>query len=278
MPTPPLLPQPVPCVQAPPHWQRIDFISDLHLDANEPATFEAWALHMAHTPADALFILGDLFEVWVGDDTQDTFALQCIAVLKATAQRIPVYFMCGNRDFLVGPELLNFTGMRGLSDPTVLDFGSADGATSTRVLLSHGDALCLDDHDYLAFRAQVRQPDWQTTFLSKPLVERQAYARSVRNTSEARKQSHTRNPEFAGYADVDTPAAIAWLNAANAQVLLHGHTHKPAAHDLGHGLSRWVLSDWHADAMPLRLEVLSWQRQQAANATHGLQRLPLSTR
>jgi UDP-2,3-diacylglucosamine hydrolase len=233
---------------------------------------------MAHTPADALFILGDLFEVWVGDDTQDSFALQCIAVLKATAQRIPVYFMCGNRDFLVGPELLNFTGMRGLSDPTVLDFGSADGATPARILLSHGDALCLDDHDYLAFRAQVRQPDWRTAFLSKPLAERQAYARSVRNTSEARKQSHTNNPDFAGYADVDTLAAIAWLNATEAQVLMHGHTHKPAVHNLGQGLSRWVLSDWHADAKPPRLEVLSWQRQQVGDATHGLQRLPLSTR
>ncbi len=274
---PPLLPQPVPSVQAQPHWQRVDFISDLHLDASEPATFDAWAQHMAHTPADALFILGDLFEVWVGDDTQDSFALQCIALLKATAQRMPVYFMCGNRDFLVGPELLNSTGMRGLSDPTVLDFGSADGATPTRILLSHGDALCLDDHDYLAFRAQVRQPDWQATFLSKPLAERQAYARSVRNTSEARKQSHTDNPDFAGYADVDTPAAIAWLNATKAQVLLHGHTHKPAVHNLGEGLSRCVLSDWHADAKPPRLEVLSWQRKQAANATHGLQRLPLSS-
>ncbi len=277
MPTPPLLPQPVPCVQAPPHWQRVDFISDLHLDASEPATFDAWAQHMANTPADALFILGDLFEVWVGDDTQDPFALQCVAVLKATAQRMPVYFMCGNRDFLVGPELLSATGIQGLSDPTVLDLGSTHGASPARLLLSHGDALCLDDHDYLAFRAQVRQPEWQATFLAKPLTERQAYARNVRQQSEARKHSHTANPNFAGYADVDTSAAIAWLNAANAQVLLHGHTHKPAVHDLGQGLSRWVLSDWHADSHPPRLEVLSWQRKLTANATHGLQRLPLST-
>ncbi len=268
---PPLLPQPLPRVQAPPHWQRVDFISDLHLDANEPATFEAWALHMAHTPADALFILGDLFEVWVGDDTQDPFARQCTAVLKATAQRIPVYFMCGNRDFLVGADLLNATGMQSLSDPTVLHFDSANGTASTRILLSHGDALCLDDHDYLAFRAQVRQPEWQAAFLAKPLGERQAYARDVRNKSEALKRDHT------DYADVDTQAATAWLNATHAQVLLHGHTHKPAVHDLGHGLSRWVLSDWHADATPPRLEVLSWQRGHAESDTHGLQRLPLSS-
>jgi UDP-2,3-diacylglucosamine hydrolase len=266
----PRLPQPVPSVQAPQHWQRVDFISDLHLDAREPTTFDAWAQHMARTPADALFILGDLFEVWVGDDNQDPFAVQCVRVLKATAQRMPVYFMCGNRDFLVGSELLSETNIQGLSDPTVLDLGSVNSATPTRLLLSHGDALCLDDHNYLTFRAQVRQPEWQATFLAKPLAERQAYAREVRNKSEALKRSH------ADYADVDTKAAVDWLKSADAQILLHGHTHKPAVHDLGHGLSRWVLSDWHADATPPRLEVISWLRQNAQSPTRGLCRLPLS--
>lgn len=276
MPTPPL-PQPVPCVQAPSQWQRVDFISDLHLDAQEPATFDAWAQHMAHTPADALFILGDLFEVWVGDDNQDPFAQQCIAVLKATAQLMPVYFMCGNRDFLVGPELLHATGMHSLNDPTRLDLGDSHDRMSTRILLSHGDALCLDDHDYLAFRAQVRQPEWQSNFLAQALPQRQAYARQVRNQSEARKQRHTANGNPAhAYADVDSQAAIDWLKASDAQVLLHGHTHRPAVHDLGHGLSRWVLSDWEADAMPPRLEVLSWRRQNAQSPTRGLCRLPLS--
>jgi UDP-2,3-diacylglucosamine hydrolase len=270
MSTPPLLPQPVPSVQAPQHWQRVDFISDLHLDAHEPATFEAWVQHMAHTSADALFILGDLFEVWVGDDNQDPFALKCIAALKATAQRMPVYFMCGNRDFLVGASLLEATGMQGLNDPTLLELAATGATKPTRILLSHGDALCLDDHDYLAFRAQVRQPEWQAAFLAKPLAERQAYARDVRSKSEALKRSHT------DYADVDTHAAIAWLKATDAQVLLHGHTHKPAVHELGSGLSRWVLSDWHADAQPPRLEVLSWLRQNAQSPTGGLCRLPLS--
>lgn len=267
---PPLLSEPVPSIHVPQPWQRIDFISDLHLDASEPATFDAWVQHMAHTPADALFILGDLFEVWVGDDTQDLFALQCLAVLTATARRIPVFFMCGNRDFLVGSDLLNATGMQALSDPTVLDLGSDATQTPTRILLSHGDALCLDDHDYLAFRALVRQPEWQAAFLAKPLAERQAYARSARNQSEARKLSQT------SYADVDTPAAIAWLKTTNAQVLLHGHTHQPATHDLGNSLSRWVLSDWHADSQPPRLEVVSWLRQKAQSPTRGLCRLPLS--
>jgi UDP-2,3-diacylglucosamine hydrolase len=270
MSTPPLLPQPVPSVQAPQHWQRVDFISDLHLDAHEPATFDAWVQYMASTHADAIFILGDLFEVWVGDDNQDPFALKCIATLKATAQRMPVYFMCGNRDFLAGASLLEATGMHGLSDPTFLELAATGDTKPTRILLSHGDALCLDDHDYLAFRAQVRQPEWQTAFLAKPMAERQAYARDVRSKSEALKRTHT------DYADVDTQAAIAWLKTTDAQVLLHGHTHKPAVHDLGSGLSRWVLSDWHADAQPPRLEVLCWLRQNEQSPTRGLCRLPLS--
>lgn len=276
MSTPPLPQSPVPCVQAQAHWQRVDFISDLHLDASEPDTFEAWVRHMARTPADAIFILGDLFEVWVGDDNQDSFALQCLDVLKATTQRLPVYFMCGNRDFLVGTTLLRKTGMHGLSDPTVLDLGSIGNASPTRLLLSHGDALCLDDHDYLAFRNQVRQPEWQAAFLAKPLVQRQTYARDVRNQSEALKRSHATQSDFNGYADVDSQAAIAWLKAADAQVLLHGHTHKPAVHDLGDGLCRWVLSDWHANSQPPRLEVVSWIRQKAQSPTRGLCRLPLN--
>lgn len=261
----------LPCLQAPAAWQRIDFISDLHLDAGESATFEAWAQHMAHTPADALFILGDLFEVWVGDDNPDPFAQQCLAVLKATAQRLPMYFMCGNRDFLVGHELLQATGMQGLNDPTVLDLGTPTAdAFPLRMVLSHGDALCLDDHDYLAFRAQVREPAWQAQFLAKPLAERQAYARQVRQQSEARKHRQ------ATYADVDTLAARDCLLEASAQVMVHGHTHRPAEHVLATGLIRWVLSDWDAAAKPPRLEVLSWLRQQAQSPTRGLCRLSLA--
>ena len=254
-------------LHAPSHWQRIDLISDLHLQASEMATFEAWQHFMATTTAQAVLILGDLFEVWVGDDAvaHDPFLQQCAEVLRQTTLRMPVAFMPGNRDFLVGAEFLSACGVEALIDPTVLLW------QQQRILLSHGDALCLDDHDYLAFRAQVRQPEWQAAFLAKPLAERQAYARSVRNQSEALKRSH------ADYADVDTQAAIAWLKATNAQVLLHGHTHKPAVHDLGDGLSRWVLSDWHADSQPPRLEVLSWLREEAYNPTHGLRRLPLNT-
>lgn len=259
----PALPNPLTVVQAPAHWQRVDFVSDVHLDANEPQTFESWQHYMAHTPADALFILGDLFEVWVGDDTTDAFALACVDVLERTSQRLPVYFLCGNRDFLVGSQLLQATGMQGLSDPTVLSVGQQ------RLLLTHGDSLCLDDVDYLQFRQQVRQTQWQQVFLAKPLRERQHIARGLRTQSEARKQTTTE------YADVDAQAAIAWLQSTQCQTLIHGHTHKPATHALGQGLSRWCLSDWHANAPSPRLEVVSWLKSEENSPTRGLRRSSL---
>ena len=231
---------------APPGWLKLDFISDLHLQASEPATFNAWRQYMQTTPADAVFMLGDLFEAWVGDDVlhERGFDYQCAQVIKQTAARVPVFFMYGNRDFLVGHELMAACNATLLNDPTVLNFNHQ------RWLLSHGDALCVDDTAYMAFRQQVRSADWQQTFLAKPLPERQAIARSLRQQSQALKQSG------ADYADVDTQAAQQWLQLANASVLIHGHTHKPADHDLGSGLQRVVLSDWDAAATPPRSEVL----------------------
>lgn len=261
---PGLLPDAVSTVQASATWQQVDFISDLHLDVREPLVFQAWDRYMAHTQADALFILGDLFEVWVGDDTQDPFALQCLSLLKRTSHRLPIHFLCGNRDFLLGAEALRASGMQALSDPTVLSFGEQ------RLLLSHGDSLCLADHDYQAFRAQVRQPAWQAQFLAQPLAQRQATAHAMRAQSEARKRTHT------DYADVDTSATRACLQATHCQVLVHGHTHQPAVHDLGDGLQRWVLSDWHADPGAPRLEVVSWRRAEASSASLGLRRHTLN--
>lgn len=232
---------------APANWRTVDFISDLHLQVEEPATFEAWRRYMQATPADAVFILGDLFEVWVGDDVLALpgFEADCAAVLRATAQRTPVFFMHGNRDFLAGDGLMAAAGTTLLHDPTVLAF------KGQRFLLTHGDALCLDDHDYMDFRAQVRTPQWQEQFLAQPLIQRQAVARGLRDASESRKRTG------GDYADVDPAAAREWLTAADAAVMIHGHTHKPALHDLGGGLQRVVLSDWDAVAQPARLQVLS---------------------
>ena len=245
---------------APGHWRTVDCISDLHLVASEPATFAAWQRYMAGTTADAVCILGDLFEVWVGDDAVAAdpggFDAACMEVLRAAARQRQVFFMHGNRDFLVGRACLESCDVTLLDDPTVLQFAGQ------RWLLSHGDALCLDDVDYLQFRAVVRSPQWQRDFLAKPLAERQQIARGIRNQSESRKRSG------AIYADVDAAAARDWLHAAQAAVLIHGHTHRPAVHDLGASLQRWVLSDWDLNATPARGEVL---RLSAA----GIQRLPV---
>jgi UDP-2,3-diacylglucosamine hydrolase len=236
---------PVAELQAPASWQTADFISDLHLQAGEPQTFEAWRRYMRDTPADVVFILGDLFEVWVGDDLarEPGFAGDCGAVLQASAARRATFFMHGNRDFLVGDGFLRACGVTLLPDPTVLGFAGR------RWLLTHGDALCLADTDYMRFRAQVRSPAWQREFLAKPLSERQAIARDLREQSESRKRLAIE------YSDIDGPAANAWLEAADAQVLIHGHTHRPADHALGER-HRTVLSDWDASATPARLEAL----------------------
>ncbi len=214
---------------------------------------------MGQTPADAVFILGDLFEVWVGDDAaqQPGFLADCAQVLGATSARTALFFMHGNRDFLVGQAFLRERGAALLADPTVLDFAG------NRWLLTHGDSLCLGDVDYLQFRDQVRSAQWQQTFLGKPLAEREAIGRALREQSEARKR--TGEP----YADVDPQAAIQWLSAAHATAMIHGHTHRPADHVLPGGRPRMVLSDWDAAAKPPRLEVLR------LTAT-GAQRLPLS--
>jgi len=232
-------------LQAPAGWRTVDFISDLHLQASEHQTFEAWRRYMAQTPADAVFILGDLFEVWVGDDAagEPGFAADCASVLQAAASRLAVFFMHGNRDFLVGEGFLHSCRATLLPDPTVLGFAGQ------RWLLTHGDALCLADTEYMRFREQVRAPGWQRDFLAQPLARRQAIARELREQSELRKR------QAIEYADVDAAEAAAWLEAADAQVLIHGHTHRPAEHALG-TRRRIVLSDWDATATPARLEAL----------------------
>jgi UDP-2,3-diacylglucosamine hydrolase len=260
---------------APANWRVVDFISDLHLQASEPQTVEAWAHYMAHTRADAVFILGDLFEVWVGDDELGTcgdapdnaagFEDRCAHSLLAASQRCAIFFMHGNRDFLFGAAGARACGLRLLDDPTALTFAGQ------RWLLSHGDALCLSDTDYLQFRDQVRAPEWRQAFLAKPLAERRAIALGLRAQSEARKRSGT------VYADVDTPEAIRWLEAAAAHELIHGHTHKPADHELGQGRRRRVLSDWDAAASPVRAQVLRLSQENPASPVQVQRLAPANT-
>jgi len=231
---------------APATWHTVDFLSDLHLDSNHPATLCAFAHYLETTPASAVFLLGDIFEVWPGDDAlieHGSFESTCCTLLARAALRCPLFFMHGNRDFLVGHAFTHYCRIPILADPTVLVFAGQ------RWLLSHGDALCLADTEYQRFRTLTRQPQWQAHVLSRPLTERRALARSIRNESHARKES-------ADYADVDTPTALQWLHAAGSHALIHGHTHRPANHHLAPDMMRYVLTDWDADTTPPRAEIL----------------------
>ena len=247
---------------APAHWRCIDFISDLHLCPALPRTVQAWQHHLLNTRADAVFMLGDVFEVWVGDDARNLpFEQTCVATLAQATRQRTVAFMVGNRDFLLGEAMLKACGLQALPDPTALS------AFGQHLLLSHGDALCLDDLAYQRFRAEVRQPAWQSAFLAKPLAERQAIAAEIRRQSRARQGFDSRDD-----VDLDTPSVLAWLQAQGANTLVHGHTHRPAVHTLAPGFERWVLSDWdlddstHPRADVLRLDASGLQRLSLAAA------------
>ncbi|GAA6140731.1 UDP-2,3-diacylglucosamine diphosphatase [Hydrogenophaga sp. 5NK40-0174] len=206
----------------------------------------------ASSAADALFILGDLFEVWIGDDclasAKNDFLRSCIESIRECATQIPVYFMAGNRDFLLGPDAAKAANMTWLPDPAIVTLGDQ------RIVLTHGDALCTDDVPYQAFRRQVRSSQWQSDFLAKPLTERAAIARGLREASKA--QQAKQYAEKKSWADVNDEAALDWLEQANATTLIHGHTHHANDHPLPGGRMRVVLSDWDANASPPRAQVL----------------------
>jgi UDP-2,3-diacylglucosamine hydrolase len=244
---------------APGTWGAIDFISDLHLTEATPRTFAAWADYLRRSTADAIFILGDLFEVWVGDDARhEGFEARCVDVLAEASARRPMAFMAGNRDFLIGPEMLEACGLRRLEDPTVVE------AFGARVLLAHGDAMCIADVPYQQFRSVVRNADWQRGFLARPLAERRAAGRAMRAESERQKSG------AAAYADVDSPTALAAMAAADAPTLVHGHTHRPGDEALAPGRWRRVLSDWDVDdPVHPRAEVLRWEATGFARLAPG---------
>lgn len=237
---------------APPSWRCIDFVSDLHLHEGLRRTGDAFARYLRDTPADAVLILGDLFEAWVGDDMRsEPFEAGCVQALRAFGERRHLAIMVGNRDFLLGEDMLQACAAHPLGDPTVLK------AFGQRHLLIHGDSLCLADTAYLQFRAQVRQPAWQQAFLAAPLGARLDQARRMREASQAHQQQQAREE----WADVDEAAAEAWLDAASAHTLVHGHTHRPASTLFGglqDGMARWrhVTIDWDLDHGAPRAEVL----------------------
>lgn len=234
-------------LQAPAQWRSVEILSDLHLQADAPRTFEAWRRQLIESDADATLLLGDLFEVWVGDDARhDAFEARCVDVMREASSRRTLGFMAGNRDFLLGEAMCTDSGLLALPDATVLH------AFGRRVVLTHGDALCLEDVPYQQFRAQVRSAGWQDAFLAKPLAERRRIARTMRDASTA----HQAARPAALWADVDPAAALQLLDAAGSDVLIHGHTHRPGQVKLSATAVRHVLGDWDFDGATARGAVL----------------------
>lgn len=237
---------------------QVAFLADVHLSEDEPETFALWQHTLRHCEADALFILGDCFEVWVGDDwgLQDEFALACAEVLQELSARVPVYFLHGNRDFLLGPAFAAHCGLRLLPPQALLELGPQ------RVLLAHGDEWMLGEPDYMAFRQKVRQAAWQADFLAQPLAQRLTVAQQLREQSRAAQAKAAGQGSY--QSDIDISAAAASMRAVGAAWLIHGHTHKPGCGTLAPGLLRWVLSDWSAtgsrgDVLHLNAEELTRQ-------------------
>lgn len=218
-------------------------ISDLHLQQSRPDITRAFVDFTAGVPAGCreFFILGDLFELWVGDDAESTLADEVATALTSLASRgVNVYLMHGNRDFLLGKDYAARCGARLIADPHELRVDDASW------LLLHGDVLCTDDIDYMAFREMVRSLDWQRAFLARPLAERQAWADGAREQSKAATSGKP-----AEIMDVNQDAVLELIRGSGHHRILHGHTHRPAVHELpeaglkqGESATRVVLGDW----------------------------------
>ena len=232
------------------------FISDLHLDAERPAVTELFGAFMQKeaTRADALYILGDLFEAWVGDDDpSETGAYVAARIREVADAEVPVFFIRGNRDFLLGDAFARRAGMRILPDPAVVMLYGKP------VLLMHGDLLCTGDTAYQAFRAQTRNPAWQAQFLSQPLTARLAFAAQARAASAAHQGGMKQHDkaQFETLTDVAPATVEATFAQFGIDTVVHGHTHRPAIHDLaveGRACQRIVLGDWYEQGSVLRME------------------------
>lgn len=220
------------------------FVSDLHLQASHPRTADAFFAFLAGRAihAERLYLLGDIFEYWAGDDDlAEPFHQQVIAAIRAVSDAgTAVYWLAGNRDFLVGPGFAEAAGLSLLEEPHVITAGGK------RIALVHGDAQCTADLKYMAFRAQVRDREWQQHFLGMPLAQRKAIIAGLREGS--REAQAGKSYEI---MDVAPPSVEALFEATQASVIIHGHTHRPAVHETG-GKLRYVLPDWELDAEPRR--------------------------
>lgn len=216
------------------------FISDLHLNAEQPATITLFLKFLANRAAQAetLYILGDLFEVWLGDDLPLPGYVPVLEAMKRLSDSgTPIYVMHGNRDFLLAEGFEQMSGTTLISDPVVLDL------YGTPTLLMHGDLLCSDDLPYQAMRKQLRDPRWITSFLGKSAQERIDFARQLRE----RSKMETGEKDEA-IMDVNLDTVVRTMQEHTVQQLIHGHTHRPAVHHFqlnGLPATRYVLSDWH---------------------------------
>lgn len=223
------------------------FISDLHLEAGQPAIGEQFVSFLANDgrQAEALYILGDLFDAWLGDDDPNPYYGEMKSAMRDLADTgVPTFFMHGNRDFMIGEQFAAETGVTILSDPVVVTLYGQN------VVLSHGDALCTDDVHYQKIRAMTRDPDWQSMMRAKPLQERIALA------AEARKESVARGASLSDeIMDVNQDAVAATLREHGVDIMLHGHTHRPAIHEIDLGdrtATRIVLGDWYEQGSVVR--------------------------
>ncbi|MEO7068099.1 MAG: UDP-2,3-diacylglucosamine diphosphatase [Rhodanobacter sp.] len=225
------------------------FIADLHLDPIRPQItklFESYLTSAEVRSADALYILGDLVEAWIGDDDDAELPQRIADATKAVRDAgVPVYFMVGNRDFLLGETFAHRAGM------TLLDDGTVHDIQGRRTLLMHGDVLCTDDVAYQAVRAQVRTPEWKAQIMSMSLEARRAFAAKARADSKA----HT-GSTMESIMDVNAGAVDSAMQQAGVTRLIHGHTHRPAVHSLeldGQAAERIVLGDWYEHGSVLRV-------------------------
>ncbi len=241
------------------------FISDLHLDPERPEVTRLFGdfIDGEARQAEALYILGDLFEAWVGDDDPSDTGAFVIAKLRGLADAgVPVFFQHGNRDFLVGKAFARRAGVRLLPEHAVVPLYGEP------VLLMHGDTLCTDDLAYQAFRAQTRHHDWQARFLAQPLAARLAFAAQARAASRERQQAlkSDDHAQFETITDVSPTTVHETLARYGVSTLIHGHTHRPAIHDLdvnGRVCRRIVLGDWFTRGTAARGSVLRVDAQEA---------------
>lgn len=227
------------------------FISDLHLDAERPEITELFGefLESEARDARALYILGDLFEAWVGDDDPSEAGTFVASKLKALSDDgVPVYFIRGNRDFLLGNEYARRAGMTILPDPAIILLHS------TPTMIGHGDLLCTDDVAYQQFRTQTRDPRWQAQFLAQPLEARLAFASQARAASKARYGELQASGVSEIITDVSPDTVASTFSRYGIHHMIHGHTHRPAIHAEANDCTRIVLGDWYAQGSVLRVD------------------------